>query len=330
MPLSRAEIIRLIQAAEPKIGNQFVAAIYNVATDASKTAMLRAIRARDPNGVWAAIDMQEADFNAFRQATQNAYASGGAAEAAANKFKFNLFDARALNDQNRRVGRFIVETIRQQQDLIRDRVQLAIVEGTNPRELITDIVGTRKIGTHRRTGGIIGLTNNQNQWALNAADELNPGADRFDMRRYLGREARDRRFDSTVRKAIKEGRDIPAATRQKMIEAYRARLQRMRGEAVGRTEALSSVNAGRDESFRQAIDDPANPIQGNEVRRTWISTRDMRVRDAHATLSGQVRRHNVPFDSPTGSALMYPGDSSLGAGPEDLVNCRCTAVYQLD
>ena len=329
MPLSRAEIIRLIQEAEPRIGSQFIAAIMNVATNAPKSAMLRAIRARDTNGVWAELDMKDADFNGMQQAAQNAYGAAGTAEAARSRFKFNLFDQRALQDQQRRVGRFIAETIQQQRDMIRERVLQAIVDGANPRDVITDIVGTKRLGTHNRTGGILGLTNNQDQWARNAFAELDPNDPR-DMRGYLERDARDRRFDSTVRKSIREGRPIPSDTRRKMIEAYRSRLLKLRGEAVGRTESLSSVNAGRNDAFEQAVNDPENPIQGDELRRTWIATRDDRVRDAHATLSGQVRRHNVPFDSPTGAALMYPGDSSLGAGPADLVNCRCTAVYQLD
>lgn len=29
------------------------------------------------------------------------------------------------------------------------------------------------------------------------------------------------------------------------------------------------------------------------------------------------------------SRMMRPGDSSLGAGPEEIINCRCSVLYNL-
>jgi hypothetical protein len=57
---------------------------------------------------------------------------------------------------------------------------------------------------------------------------------------------------------------------------------------------------------------------------------DARVRDAHASLSGQKRAINEPFRSPTGALLKHPGDASLGAGGADLIHCRCAALYRID
>jgi hypothetical protein len=37
-----------------------------------------------------------------------------------------------------------------------------------------------------------------------------------------------------------------------------------------------------------------------------------------------------PFTSPTGARLMYPGDTSLGAGPAETIQCRCTVSVRID
>lgn len=59
---------------------------------------------------------------------------------------------------------------------------------------------------------------------------------------------------------------------------------------------------------------------------TWLSERDDRVRPTHITADGQ----RVPVDEPFwvgGYRMMYPTDSSLGAGPEEIVNCRCVEIF---
>lgn len=59
---------------------------------------------------------------------------------------------------------------------------------------------------------------------------------------------------------------------------------------------------------------------------TWLSERDDRVRPTHVTADGQ----RVPVDEPFwvgGYRMMYPTDSSLGAGPEEIVNCRCVEIF---
>lgn len=334
MALRRRDVERLIREAAPEIGDSFVAVMMRVPANADLGDLTDAIRAADPDGAWAAVDMSEADFNDFREGERRAFGAGGTAEAAEHGWKINLFAERALADENRRVGRFITSTIDETRDMIRDRIRRGIADGENPRRVALDIVGRRKIGTHTRTGGMIGLTPGQEEWVLQARSELRREAlDLADqnalLRNYLQRRARDRRFDGTVRRALREGRAVPAEIRDKMIAAYRSRLLRYRGETIGRTEAMSAVNAGRSEAIDQAVEDPNNPIQAQEVRRTWIAARDDRVRDSHIAMSGQVVGHGEPFVSPTGARLMYPGDSSLGAGPAEIVNCRCTFVTTL-
>jgi len=66
----------------------------------------------------------------------------------------------------------------------------------------------------------------------------------------------------------------------------------------------------------------------NEIPfKQWTTARDDRVRDGHAALEGQIVRMDDSFADPdTGAHYMFPGDATLGAGPEDIINCRCVWV----
>lgn len=65
----------------------------------------------------------------------------------------------------------------------------------------------------------------------------------------------------------------------------------------------------------------------NKKTKTWHTALDEKVRITHIALEGVT----IPMDEPfhVGSYLMmYPLDSSLGAGAEEIVNCRCTVSYK--
>ena len=58
----------------------------------------------------------------------------------------------------------------------------------------------------------------------------------------------------------------------------------------------------------------------------WNTIMDGKERESHAEVDGET----VPIDEPFyvgGSELMYPRDDSLGAGAEELINCRCSLEY---
>lgn len=44
----------------------------------------------------------------------------------------------------------------------------------------------------------------------------------------------------------------------------------------------------------------------------------------------EVRGMDLAFQSPTGAMLRYPGDTSLGAGAGEIINCRCDVEYNFD
>jgi len=58
----------------------------------------------------------------------------------------------------------------------------------------------------------------------------------------------------------------------------------------------------------------------------WQTVGGANVRDTHSNVNGQRRPLEEPFLL-AGGYLQYPGDGSLGAGTEEIINCRCATVY---
>ena len=89
-----------------------------------------------------------------------------------------------------------------------------------------------------------------------------------------------------------------------------------RATFIGENESMTVFNY---REFADALDEG----KGYKV---WNTMRDLKVRDTHRIAEGQT----VPIEEPfvVGDYLMmYPRDYSLGAGAEEIVNCRCWASY---
>lgn len=101
-----------------------------------------------------------------------------------------------------------------------------------------------------------------------------------------------------------------------------------RSEVIARTEVISASNLGARAGALST---------GLPLERHWITSRDGRVRgldpkDAtdHAAMEGQTRAMAVPYDEPrTGEQLMFPGDTSLGAGAANVIQCRCVEGFRV-
>lgn len=64
------------------------------------------------------------------------------------------------------------------------------------------------------------------------------------------------------------------------------------------------------------------------MQKTWNTILDERTRDSHALADLQERRVGQPFIV-QGQRLKVPGDTSLGASLDNVINCRCAASYGL-
>ena len=205
----------------------------------------------------------------------------------------------------------------------REAIRAALVEGMeageNPRATALSIVGRLNRATGRREGGIVGLTSQQAGYVRAARGELQDPASMGD---YLGRKLRDKRFDRTVAKAIRDGRALDDAEARKIADRYADRLLAHRGEMIARTETLSALHHAQNEAMQQLIDTGA--VDASQVTKTWSATMDNRTRDSHFAMNGQKHRFDQAFTTPRNQLMKFPHDDSLGAGPEEIINCRCT------
>lgn len=195
--------------------------------------------------------------------------------------------------------------------LQRDATRSALIEALR--------AGSGPVQTARAFRDSIGLTNYQLGVVANYRRQLEAGD-----ARALTRDLRDRRFDPTVRRAAQEGEALGPRRINRMVEQYRNRYLQLRAETIARTETLQTVNIARDEALIQMTEQLDLPKEA--VTRTWRATQDARTRDTHAEMDGQERGIDEPFDSPSGAQMMYPGDTELGAGPEEIINCRCVLI----
>jgi HK97 family phage portal protein len=90
-----------------------------------------------------------------------------------------------------------------------------------------------------------------------------------------------------------------------------------RALTIARTEVGAASSAAIDLASEQFTD-----ATGIEFEKTWISSRDDRVRDSHAALDGET----VEMDDTFSNGLRYPGDPE---GPaEEAIQCRCAVAYE--
>ncbi|MCI2243786.1 hypothetical protein L3067_04085 [Xanthomonas sp. PPL568] len=348
--MTNRELLLLAEQLEPDIAKAFVQAIYAIRGQAAVQVIADLLQAGRIDDVLTALGFDAPRFSGLAEAVRQAFVAGGTAGVAelprmtlkldpvitgsyrpkavspVLRPSFDLRNPAAeawLRDNSARLVTRIVDDQRQ---LIRGVLQRGMAAGRNPRQSALDIVGL--VGeTGRRSGGVVGLTAQQGQFVANVRAQLASG-DPAQMAAYFDRARRDKRLDGIVKRAIAAGKPVAQVDIDKIAGRYADRLLALRGEMIARTESITSMNAGREEAFRQQIE--AGALAPENVVATWSATGDKRTRHSHAAMNGQRRTFGQPFQSPSGAQLMYPGDTSLGAGPEEIVGCRCTKQYRVD
>ena len=217
---------------------------------------------------------------------------------------FDQVNFRAVRHLQEERLRFVTEFTDQQRLATTEALSDGIERGLNPR------------AQARNFRSSIGLTQKQQLTVQNYRRLLNRAS--AGDSEALTRQLRDRRFDPTVRRAIRTGEPLTKTQVERMVGRYRERYVKYRSETIGRTEALRAVHSANDEAYRQAIDE--GHIEAQELKRTWKIARDDRVRDSHVDAAEQVRGIDETF-TVGGFQLRYPGDSSAPA--RETVLCRC-------
>lgn len=89
-----------------------------------------------------------------------------------------------------------------------------------------------------------------------------------------------------------------------------------------RVQYISENEANSILNYKDLQDATANGY----TKKTWLTMRDRRVRHTHAEVDGRTIDITEPF-AVGSSLMMMPKDDSLGAGADEIVNCRCSVKY---
>ena len=223
-------------------------------------------------------------------------------------FVFNQANPRLASFAERQTTQRVREITEDVRGVVRDVVRDEALAGRNPRD------------TARRIRESIGLTRRQERAVANYRRLLENG-DRAALERAL----RDRRFDSSVRRAVSGDRALSDDQIDRMVGRYRERYLRYRSETIARTETIRALSGANQEFLQGYID--SGEIDERQVRRFWHYTFDERTRAEHRQIPAMNPDGvgmNEPFQTPLGP-LMFPGDP-MGA-VSNVANCRCS-VYQ--
>lgn len=315
----------------------FRESIDRIRSEADLRGIVAALERNDIEAAIRSVFVDRAAFAPLEDSIAAAYRAGGATAAASFPRIVDRSGAALIvrfDPRNERAERWLRNySSTQVQGIIipdqiaglRTAIQAGYARGDGPRRIARDLIGDWDRTRGRRVNGVLGLTNAQVGYVTTAREELTSG----NLRKFLTRERRDKRFDRAILAAIKNGEPLPASVVARAVSGYEARLLQLRSEMVASTETMQAVHAAEKEAFQQGLD--ATGYSQQAVTKTWRSAGDNRVRHAHAELNGtSVVGVETPFVTSSGARMRFPGDTELGAGPELVIGCRCSLEYNLD
>jgi len=325
---------QLIEQWDPVLRRAFLNGVSQIRDQVTIKVIADLLERGDIGGAVRTVALNSVSFRALDAAILQAFEAGGVyttdripALREPSGYRLRVqFDVRNLRAEEwlrAHSSTLISRIIEDQRIAIRQHLTAGMEAGQSPRAVALDLVGRVNRTTGRREGGVIGLTASQEEWVRRYAAEL---ADPALLRNALGRSLRDRRFDRSIMKALRDGTPLPADMQARMVTAYRNRALRYRAEVIARTEAMTALHRSQVEAFQQAID--AGQVNEQAVTKVWHSAADKRVRHTHQALHGQSVGFKAEFVSPSGARLAYPGDSSAPAS--EIIQCRCWMDIKID
>ncbi len=330
-------IDRTLQEIEKKFGPKVARAFSDAVRDLTDNIVLRrvagALERGDIEGALDALNIEPAVFSGLRQQLALAFAESGTAVLGAVRFdppgevrgvlRWDAGNPVAIRALNEWLGTEITQITEDTRNAARAALSEGLARGQGPRQIALDVVG--RMGSNgRRAGGVLGLNQPQERWVSNMRQYLRDG----DFKSVLRMSKRDRRFDRTIRKMIREGRTPTEAQIQKWTGRYADRLLKLRGDTISRTETAAATEQARFDAFRQGMEAKGYPFQ--YVIKEWRhGGGGMRPREQHiAENEKEVRGLDTPFPMPDGALLQYPHDPNAPA--KHVVNCTCSLLIRID
>lgn len=317
-------IERLMAEWEPKIAAAFLQSIRGIRNTVVISALVDALKAGDIEKAIRLIGIEPVRFRPLAAVLEAFFEAAGVdATVGINVGPgvglaiFDVREPRADAWIRTHATALITQITEDQRQMVREALSPLrlgadpLLSGQTPQKLAIDLVGRVSSVTRQREGGIIGLNVEQAKWARSFEDGLqNP------TQALLDRKLRDKRFDRTIAKAIRDGTPVPEDKQAAMVAAYRNRALRLRGETIALNEASEVAHEAQVEAWRQAIG--RGVVQRDKIKRFWITAGDDHVRPTH---------REVPGLNPKGVGLEQPFQTYKGPvmqpGWRFDPGCRC-------
>lgn len=211
---------------------------------------------------------------------------------------------------------------------IRKYLQEGMSKGLNPQAVTLNLIGRINPQTFKREGGIISLSNQQKQEIKTIHSYLL----NFDNR-YFDVEMRDKRFDRSVRKSIRNKIPLAKEKIDKILNSIENLILRRDVGIVVHDEVFKAIAKSEYDSILKLINE--GEITKDMVTKWWSDSGDEKTRESHKELGKRYdKAHAIPFDEPfiteSGAKLMYPHDDTLGAPQEEISGCRCKCQYYIE
>jgi hypothetical protein len=335
----KEQISILLDTYSVAIRQAFLDAIADIRSRITLGLIVERLERGDIAGAIDALNIEGAAFSELAMQVQQAFNAGGVAIVSGMPqvrfpdghravLRFDVRDPEAEAWVRNHSATLVRGLTQEALASSRTTIETGMAEGRGPRSIATDLAGKKNRITGKREGGSIGLTEAQARQLANARSQLLSG-DPAQLRAFMERNLRDKRFDRTIEKAIRESKALDKATADRMLTALSNRMLKFRADVIARTETMEAIEASRHEGYRQTMA-RLGLNAGTDIEKEWIATSGDRTRDTHQALHGQkVQGLETPFRSFSGALMRFPGDRTLGAPGSELINCRCHPIYRL-
>ncbi len=328
---------QLLASFGPRLAAAFREAIEAIKSSIVLKTIVERLERGDIVGAVAALQFEPEAFAELELSLHEAFNAGGinmvqslpsliTPDGTRVLFQFgvrNLEGERLIREQSSALVTNITED---QREALRICFEAGLSNGQNPTKTALDVVGRINRITGKREGGYIGLTSRQVEFIDKAKENLLSG-DPTMMRKYLDLKTRDKRFDRTVAKAIREGKPVDADMTRKIIMRLSDKNLLLRGETIGLEETRTALFSVRDNAIRQQVE--AGKITAQEVTKKWKHSGSEHPRMQHVQMATQnVVPLDMPFVAPDGTMLMYPHDPKAPATHR--IGCKCRVEYDID
>ncbi|RUX08207.1 MAG: head morphogenesis protein [Mesorhizobium sp.] len=332
----RERFEQLISDWSPKLRSAFLDAIDDITSNIVLRRIVERLERSDVNGAISAMNLDPGAFRPLDEAIRAAFNGGGVATVDAmptlrdpSGYRIVVrWDARNvaaeqwLRDHS---AQLVTGIVQDQTIAIRTDLEAGLARGDNPTKTAVAVVGRVSTVTGRRQGGLIGLTTVQGEYVARARQELLSG-EPDQLRNYLSRGRRDKRFDRTVLAAIEAGKPVSAALVDRIAGRYADSLLKLRADTIGLHETFAALGASKDIAFRHQIE--KGSLRADAVTKGWKHTPQKHGREQHETMQGQVVPFDHPFTAPDGTAIAYP--HAPGVPARHTLGCKCFAEYKID